>query len=319
MESHVQSAHHLTSPTPFLSDGGLETWLIYTKGHHLPLFAAFPLLATPGGCRDLQEYYTQYLQDAEVLGMGSVLSTPTWRSSTRWGEDLGYTQEQVDWFNKEAVKLVKSVAEVAKDGMKIVVDGQIGPMEDGYRPEAKHCVEACKNYHKRQVEVLSEAGVDIVTAATLTTWEEGVGVAMAARECGVQMAVGFTVELDGKLPSGDTLEEAIKKVDKLTDEYPSYYMVNCAHPDHITKALEKEGKWKEKVKAFRVNASRKSHEELDSMDTLDEGDVDELGDLTVKLGQMVPHTVLLGGCCGTRADHIRNIGQKWKQAREEQL
>lgn len=245
---------------------------------------------------------------AQVLRMGLVLSTPTWRASTRWAAHLGYSQEEVDQFNIEAVKLVKGVKEMSKDGAIVVVDGQIGPMEDGYKPEVKHSVQDSKDYHRRQVVVLKEAGVDLVTAMTLTNWEEATGITFAAMECKIPLAVGFTVELDGRLPSGDTLEDAVEKVDKMTGAYPSYYMVNCAHPDHIRKALEDGGKWRERVMGFRVNASRKSHEELDRMETLDEGDPEELGHLTKELGRLVPRVVVMGGCCGTRAEHVRIIG-----------
>lgn len=305
---------HLYSPSPFLSDGGLETWLIYTRNCQLTLFAAFPLLATPKGANHLQEYYNEYLEVAQELRMGLVLSTPTWRASTRWGEEMGFSQVEVDQFNVDAVKMLKCVKDISKDGPTVVVDGQIGPMEDGYKPEVKHSVQACKEYHIRQVAVLKDAGVDLVTAATLTNWEEATGITLAAKECKTPLAVGFTVELDGRLPSGDSLEDAVEKVDKMTGAYPSYYMVNCGHPDHIRKAMEKGGKWRERVMAFRVNASRKSHEELDRMETLDEGDVEELGRLTAELGKLMPRMVLMGGCCGTRAEHVRSIGRNWEQS-----
>eukprot|EP00092_Neocalanus_flemingeri_P020926 GFUD01022671.1.p1 GENE.GFUD01022671.1~~GFUD01022671.1.p1 ORF type:complete len:313 (-),score=114.02 GFUD01022671.1:76-1014(-) len=302
----------LCSPSPFLSDGGLETWLIYSRNCSLPHFAAFPLLDTPEGVDHLKEYYKEYLQVAHVLGMGLVLSTPTWRASTRWGMELGYTQEKVDQFNREAVKLLKGFKNISEDE-KLVVDGQIGPMEDGYKPEVQHSVQDSKEYHKRQVEVLNAAGVDLVSAMTITNWEEAVGVSLAAMECRVPLAVGFTVELDGRLPSGDMLADAVEKVDQMTGGYPSYYLVNCAHPDHIRKALEYGGKWRERVMGFRVNASRRSHEELDRMESLDEGDPEELGHLTGELGKLVPRVVVMGGCCGTSAEHVRKIGSQVKQ------
>ena len=60
----------LTSTRPFLTDGGLETTLVFLDGIDLPDFAAFPLLDTDDGRAALRRYYGPYLDLAEQHGVG---------------------------------------------------------------------------------------------------------------------------------------------------------------------------------------------------------------------------------------------------------
>ena len=64
-------------------------------------------------------------------------------------------------------------------------------------------------------------------------FEEAAGITLAAKRAGMPVAVSFTVETDGKLPTGETLRSAIERLDKLTGNAPAYYMINCAHPEHF--------------------------------------------------------------------------------------
>ncbi|WP_223861566.1 hypothetical protein [Geminicoccus harenae] len=61
----------------FLTDGGLETTLIFQEGMDLPLFASFPLVADERGRQALRRYFLPYLQIAQEHGRGFVLDTPT--------------------------------------------------------------------------------------------------------------------------------------------------------------------------------------------------------------------------------------------------
>ena len=74
----------------YLTDGGLETTLVFHEGIDLPDFAAFPLVDSEDGRAALRRYFTPYLDLAERLGLGMVLDTPTWRANLDWGARLGY-------------------------------------------------------------------------------------------------------------------------------------------------------------------------------------------------------------------------------------
>ena len=65
----------------FLTDGGMETTLIFHEGIELPHFAAFVLLDSAEGREKLKQYYAAYLSVARDHGTGFVLDSPTWRAN----------------------------------------------------------------------------------------------------------------------------------------------------------------------------------------------------------------------------------------------
>ncbi len=291
----------------FLTDGGLETTLVFLDGIDLPHFAAFDLLRTADGRAALARYYAPYVALARAERRGLVLETPTWRSSPEWGAVLGYSPEALDAVNAGAVEFVRAIrdAEEAPD-RPMVLSGVIGPRGDGYAPDRYMSTEEAEDYHGRQVRVFAASGVDMVAAVTMTYVEEGAGIARAARAAGVPVAVSFTPETDGRLRQGLTLREAVEACDAATGGYPAYYQVNCAHPSHFRDAVEP-GAWRSRIGGIRANASKMSHAELDNSPVLDAGDPQELGQDYRALMALFPRLRVLGGCCGTDHRHIGAI------------
>ena len=123
--------------------------------------------------------------------------------------------------------------------------------------------------------------------------------------------ISFTVETDGRLPSGQTLREAIEEVDDRTSAAPAYYMINCAHPSHFYDVLEPGSAWTERIRGVRANASRLSHAELDEMESLDSGDPEELANEYAALRERMPSLTVLGGCCGTDHTHVEAMCAVW--------
>lgn len=123
------------------------------------------------------------------------------------------------------------------------------------------------------------------------------------------VVISFTVETDGKLPSGMEIGEAITAVDNATGRYPIYFMINCAHPSHFDQALASGAPWLERIRGVRANASTKSHAELDEATTLDAGDPIDLGQRYRTLRQALPDMNVLGGCCGTDHRHIAAMAE----------
>ena len=283
-----------------LTDGGMETTLIYHDGLELPDFAAFTVLATDDGRSALAAYYDAYLTVAERHGLPIVLDTATWRASSDWGARLGYSTEQLAGVNAEAVAFVRGASEGR--AATVVVSGAIGPRGDGYVPRELMSTGEARSYHTVQVAALAAAGVDLVTALTMTYAEEAAGIAVAAADAGVPAAISFTVETDGRLPSGQTLRDAVEQVDAETGSTPIHYMVNCAHPTHFGDALAEAAQGR--VRGVRVNASSKSHAELDASDELDMGDPVQLADDVAGLRGRGSALRVFGGCCGTDHRHI---------------
>jgi len=296
----------------FVTDGGLETELVFHDGIDLPSFAAFPLLDDPDQRARLRRYYDGYLDIARKHDAGFIVETPTWRANPDWGSQLGYSPEQLDAVNRSAVALAEEVrTAAAADGITVVVSGCVGPRGDGYDPGDAMTPEEAERYHAVQIGTFANTTADQVTAITMTYTEEAIGVARAAVEAGLPAAISFTVETDGRLPSGQALGEAIEQVDHETGGSPSYYMINCAHPTHFAPVLEQGERWRERVRGLRANASTLSHAELDEAEELDEGDPADLGARYAELRERLPRLNVLGGCCGTDHRHVAEIRDAW--------
>jgi homocysteine S-methyltransferase len=296
----------LPESSPFLTDGGLETALTYLHGVDLSEFAAFPLLDSAEGRVHLEDYFVQFLRLASATRLPFLLDTPTWRANADWGDKLGYDARDLDRVNRDAVAFAQELRERhAREHPAVLIEGVIGPRADGYVVGKKMTTAEAGEYHSSQVRALAEGGADLLAAVTMTYVDEGGGVALAARAADIPVVISFTVETDGRLPSGETLAEAITMADEQTDAYPLYYMVNCAHPDHFAPALN--GDWVARVGGIRANASRLSHVELDEATELDAGDPIELAAEYRELRRRLPSLRVFGGCCGTDIRHLREI------------
>src|SRR3954449_11562511 len=75
----------------FLTDGGIETTLIFDDGLDLPDFAAFTLLADEEGRAALVRYLDRYAEIAQRDEVGIVMETPTWRANPDWAARQGYS------------------------------------------------------------------------------------------------------------------------------------------------------------------------------------------------------------------------------------
>lgn len=293
-----------------LTDAGLETVLIFEEGFDLPLFAAFPLLDEEKGRSALLRYYRGFVDIAQAQDVDLTLDTPTWRASQAWGDQLGYDAEALDRINVEAVELLQQIrADRSTSSPEISISGSVGPAVDGYVADRRMSVSEATSYHLPQIRSFAQAGADVVTALTMTYVDEAIGLTLAAKEVGIPLVLSYTVETDGALPSGQQLEEAIDAVDAASDGYPVFYGINCSHPQHFAHRISSDEQWCSRIGLLRVNASQKSHEELDNSPDLDPGDPIELGAEIADLRAQLSGLVTVGGCCGTSHVHIEHMGR----------
>lgn len=292
----------------FLTDGGMETTLVFLQDVDLPHFAAFDQLGIESGRQRLQDYYEQYIQLAKRAGVGFILESPTWRANSDWGYKLGYSGSQLAEKNMQAVEMMAVLRDRHESTQSpLVISGCIGPRGDGYVAEQKMSVEQACDYHRLQIQTLAATEVDMVTAMTINYVEEALGIVKAAQAEKLPVVISFTTETDGCLPTGETLAEAIQRVDRETGNGPAYYMINCAHPEHFRHQLKANETWVKRIRGVRANASRKSHAELDESTHLDRGNPEELGHQYSELLDMFPDLTVLGGCCGTDIEHLESI------------
>jgi len=299
----------LTADDIYLTDGGLETTLVFLEGLDLPDFAAFPLLASGEGKAAIDRYYAAYLDLAERTGAGFVLDTPTWRANRDWGLRLGYDDDALVEVNRRAVDYIKGLADV-RPTLTTVLNGVVGPRGDGYVVGDLMTAQEAADYHSLQARAFASAGAQMLTAVTMTYAGEAIGITDAASVEGLPVVISFTVETDGRLPSGQELGAAVTEVDEATDGGPAYFMVNCAHPTHFAGVLEQGGSWVERVKGVRANASTMSHAELNEAEELDRGDVPGLARHYGELRRILPDMRVAGGCCGTDTAHITAIADE---------
>jgi len=299
-----------------LTDGGLETTLVFHEGVELPYFAAFDLLKDDVGFERLRSYFRCYAEIARDQGMGLVLESPTWRANRDWAEKLGYDAVQLADANRKAIGLMLEIrAEYETPDSPMPISGNIGPRGDGYRAEARMTVQQARDYHRAQIDTFAQTDADMVAAFTMTYPEEAIGIVLAARDANIPVVISFTLETDGRLPSGDTLQHAIERTDAETGGYAAYFMINCAHPTHFERELKNGGAWTQRIRGLRANASKRSHAELDESTDLDAGNPVELGHEYHTLHALLPTLCVVGGCCGTDHRHVAAIGNHFRPVR----
>ncbi len=316
----MSARHRKTLPQAdgdlFLSDGGVETTLIFHRGVDLPEFASFVLLDSPEGTEELRSYYRPYLRLASEFGSGFILESPTWRASRAWGDRLGLSAGDLERLNREAIGLMEELRSDAEadpgiDVSPVLISGCIGPHDDGYSPAEVLSTDEAAAYHSQQISTFADTAADMVAGLTMTYLEEARGVARAATAAEMPVVISFTVETDGRLPSGQGLGEAIEAADADPESEIDYFMINCAHPTHFASVLAEGGPWVERIRGLRANSSTMSHAELDEAAALDEGDPEDLGVRYASLREQLPRLNVLGGCCGTDDRHLEAIARAW--------
>lgn len=301
----------LKTNRPFLTDGGFETWLFFQRGFEAPEFAAIVLMDDDDARQAMRQYFDGFLSMAAAARTGFVLDTNTWRGCTCWGPKLNRPTTEMLRLNTDAVAFAEEIrANWQSRVSPILLNGVVGPAGDGYAPEEVPEAAEARDMHRPQINSLARTGVDMISAITMTNTGEAIGITQAAIEERLPVVVSFTVETDGRLPTGETLGDAIGVVDAVTDNAPIYYMVNCAHPDHFRGAIATGADWVSRIGGVRANASRLSHAELDVAETLDDGDPEEFGALHSDLVELLPKLRVVGGCCGTDHRHVGCVSKR---------
>jgi homocysteine S-methyltransferase len=292
----------------FLTDAGMETYLIFHEGVDLPFFASFDLMKNEDGIAHVRRYYERFIALARERGLGFVLESPTWRANADWAEKLGYDREARADINRRTIALMAQMRDAHETAQTpIVISANVGPRGDGYSPDRMMSVNEAQDYHAEQIGVFAATEADLVSAFTLNYVNEAIGVARAARAAEMPVVISFTVETDGRLPTGQTLKDAIVETDLKTNAAPAYYMLNCAHPTHFADVLATDEPWVKRLRGLRANASTRSHAELDAAPDLDAGDPVALGRQYRDLRRRIPQLTILGGCCGTDHRHVEQI------------
>ena len=290
-------------------DPGLEIDFIFNHSIDIREFAVLTLLPDPKRREALVKYYREFLSLAGATGAGFILGDLTWKAHMHWAKDQGASEADLRQANHDAIAFVSELRdEFSRNAKPIVLNTAIGPRGDAYAPEESVAAGEAERYHSKQLGWLAETDLDMVTGLTFTQSDEAIGCVRAARSAGLPSVTSFTVETDGKLPTGQPLGEAIQAVDDTTDGAAAYFMVNFAHPDHFAHVLDDET-WTRRIRGLRCNASRMSHAELYNSEVLDDGDPVELCKQNRAIKNRMPWLNIFGGCCGSNFRHVKEIAK----------
>ncbi len=300
----------------FLTEGGIETEIMYKHGFELPEFAMFPLLENPKAVTAIRDMFRSQLDVAAEFSMSMMLTGVDYRASPDWGAKLGYSPQGLAHANVQSIELLRQVAgEYEGQIPRTLIGGIIGPRGDAYQLNKTITAEEAEDYHAVQLSTLKAAQVDFACAATFNNVPEAVGVARAAHRIGVPLIISLTVDSSSRLKSGPSVSQAIDAIDsEAADAAPNSYLLNCSHPLEFEPALTA-GPWIERLRGFRPNASKMEKIALCKLGHLEEGNPTELGHMIGSLARRYPHMDIWGGCCGTGQSHLREIAKNLLQVR----
>jgi S-methylmethionine-dependent homocysteine/selenocysteine methylase len=300
----------------FLTDGGIETEIMYKWGFELPQFAMYPLLDNADAMAAIRGMYRRYLDVVAKHRLSALMGGLDYRASPDWGALLGYSQEGLAEANLRSIAFLRELASDYEDGIpQILIAGYVGPRGDAYKINRTITEAEAEDYHAVQLATLRTADVDLAWAFTFNNVPEAIGAARAADRIGVPLAISFTLDSTSRLSSGSSLAEAVETVDAETGgAAPVFYTLNCSHPVEFEPGLTTGG-WIGRVRGFRPNASKKDKIALCKLGHLEEGDPFELGRLMGDLARRYSHMDIWGGCCGTGHVHLDQIARKVVAAR----
>lgn len=291
-----------------LTEGGIETYMQYKKGHELKSFCLFDLMNDPDAVSDLRVYHERLIEVALKHKVGAILDGIHYRTSRDWGELLGYSRQGLKEIVIRGVEFYKDLARQYQTAHSpMPVSGVVGPRGDAYAIGHIMTAAEAQDYHAEQIETMKLAGADFATALTFSQVDEAIGVVRAAQTFDFPVVVSFALGADGHLKTGVPLADAITAVDQATQNGPAYYMINCTHPVDFASAFEDPGPWINRVCGLRPNASSLAHGVLCQLGHLEEGNPDELAEQMADMANRFPHINVWGGCCGTDYAHIDKI------------
>ena len=295
--------------------GGFETWMQYVDGFELRHFCGFELLNDARGINCLRDYHRKVVEAAVANGFGVINEGLHYRASRDWGELTGYSREALEEINIRGIEFYRDFArEYGSPDTPMPVGGVIGPRGDAYNVGRMPDAAEAEDYHSEQIETFRKAEADHVTAMTFSSVDEAIGLARAAKSANMRLVVSFILPNGGRLSGGETLEEAINRVDAATGNAPQYYMINCTHPTEFELGLTP-GDWSLRLGGFMPNAVAMETLDLCKLGHLEDGDPEELGAQMASLAGRFPHINVWGGCCGTDGRHISQITRQVGEVR----
>ena len=88
----------------YVTDGGIETHMIFNLGQQVPDMSVYLLNASETGRNLMRDYYRAYIPICRRAGQGFLFDTNTWRANPDWGFRAGLDLAELRAANIEAVR-----------------------------------------------------------------------------------------------------------------------------------------------------------------------------------------------------------------------
>jgi len=252
----------------------------------------------------LERVYRSYIDTAVSSGFSIVIGTATWRANEERIRASAFSEHAV---NEDNVRFLHRIRDsYADSGISILIEGDIGPRGDAYKPEEALDTNSAQAFHAYQIEALASAEVDFLQASTLPALSEAIGIALAMAKTGLPYAISFVVDKFGCLLDGTRLSDAISTIDDAVGDNAALFSINCVHPTILLQALDKNPEIEGRIISFCGNTSDLAAAELDGLEELQTQEPGEFA-LANKNLLDVHDIQIVGGCCGSDPDHIRKI------------
>ncbi len=263
-----------------------------------PTLVNAPLIYSDAGRRELRSLYERYIAIADQAGLPLMLCTPTWRANRERVEQSGLPPTM----NRDAVSFLQEIRGVRET---VGIGGLIGCRNDCYRPEQGLAADEAESFHAWQIDEQAAAGADYLIAETICSVNEAQGIARAMAKTGLPYIVSFVIRRDGCILDGTSLLDGILAVDKVVQEKPLGFLVNCAWPGFLNAEKQPREVFRRLI-GFQANGSSLDHADLDNADDLQAENVSEWGEAMIRLNREFGMKIL-GGCCGTGAGHLEYL------------
>jgi len=256
------------------------------------------------GREELEGLYNSYINVACESGFPIILYTPTWRANKERILEAGIQSD----VNADAVEFMNNL-KIAHESFrdKILIGALMGCKNDCYKPgEGLNAVEA-QDFHSWQIERLLLGGAEFITAQTLPSLHEALGISAALSGAYIPYCISFVINSDGYILDGNSLEKAVALIDDTVLHPPLGYMINCSYPAFLKIESLAHGTLS-RIIGYLANASSLSHDELDCSKAVHKNNVRDWGDRMIGLNKNYG-VKILGGCCGTDEGHLRYIAK----------
>lgn len=257
----------------------------------------------------LSEIWKQYIETARKYNLPLLTTTPTRRANKACVYNAGY-DESIIFDNVSLLKNIKKLS-----GINMFAGGLMGCKGDAYTGEGALCYSEAVSFHSWQAEIFRKAKVDFLMAGIMPVLDEAIGMAEAMSKTEIPYIISFTIQKDGKLIDGNTIDYAVKTIDSNVLNKPVFYMTNCVHPIIVHEALShdfnKTINVRKRFIGIQANTSSLSYEELDGSADLKISTPDKLALSALKLKKDFGFKVF-GGCCGTDNSHIDELARVLK-------